>query len=102
MVSAKEIASKVRDPAVYASWRKHYPVAGDQKTILDALGITANNFSHAEAIFRELGIAITGNKQDGSCDPIVERKRFGLSHGEWGEPLPDVDLSAIEQYMRER
>lgn len=108
MKTAQAIASKVQDPA--STWERRKLAKTEpgkaQQIVLDALGVQANNFAHAEAIFEALGIAVTPVRQGRRSVPQVsklDRSGGGFNldgEGEaWDDWGPDVDLSAISEWM---
>ena len=107
-MSVQEIASKVQDPANVWETRQQYPVGKAQEMVLKALGLTANNNGHASAIFTALGISVSTKRQGRTSVPVVARMEteFGGwnagGDGEsWTISQPDVDLSALAQWMVE-
>lgn len=109
MKSIKEIAGRVKDPAsMWGNKRviSKTPPGVAQQIILDALGIQANNFSHANAIFEAIGIGVGHKRVGRSSVPVVsklDRSGGGFNldgEGEaWDDWSPDVDLSAIREWM---
>lgn len=57
-------------------YRRSYPASKAQVTILDALGLDADdyNFAQAEIIFDELGIIVTSKRQGRKSIPAVAVK----------------------------
>lgn len=107
MKTAQEIASKVQDPADTwegRKWAKTEPGKA-QQAILNALGVQANNFAHAERIFDALGIAVKPVRVGRQSVPEVIVKDLsggGISidgDGDAWDLTPDVDLSAIAQWV---
>ncbi len=109
MNTIQDIAAKVPDPA-QRNWNSRRigktPPGVAQQTILDALGIEAANFAHANAIFEALGIGVGHKRVGRSSVPVVEKlDRSGggfnrAGEGEaWDDWGPDVDLSAISEWM---
>lgn len=105
-MSVQEIASKVQDPANVWETRQQYPVGKAQETVLKALGISANNNGHAEAIFTALGISVSSKRVGRSSVPVVaqlETVGGGWNPGgdgdSWTISLPDVDLSSLARWM---
>lgn len=108
MKTPQEIAQNAKDPA--DNWNIRYlsktAPGVAQAVILDALNIQANNFAHAKIIFQDLGIDV-GHKRIGRASvPVVTRlDRSGGAfnrdgEGEvWEDWGPDVDLSAIKEWM---
>lgn len=110
MKSIKEIAQKVEDPASIWENRRagKTPPGKAQQTILDALDIQANNFSHANAIFEAIGIGVGHKRVGRSSVPVVsklDRSGGGFNldgEGEaWDDWGPDINLSAIKEWMEE-
>jgi len=84
---------------------RNYPIGKAQQMVLDALGLKANDFSEAEKIFKELGIAVGSKRQGRSSVPVVTVKdRFGGGFNAAREGViyrehQDHDFSAIEQWI---
>lgn len=51
--------------------KKQYPVGKAQQMVLDALGITATDFSDAEAKFAELGIVVSSKREGRTSIPQI-------------------------------
>lgn len=108
MKTVQEIAQNAKDPA--DNWKTRYlsktAPGVAQTVILQALDIKANNFAHAKVIFQELGIDVGHKRVGRSSIPVVTKlDRSGGAiniegDGEiWDDWGPDVDLSAIEEWM---
>ena len=84
---------------------RNYPVGKVQQMVLDALNITAKDFSEAERIFKDLGIAVGSKRQGRSSVPVVTvEDRFGGGFNAAREGVvyrkhQDHDFSAIEQWI---
>ena len=86
--------------------QKHFPVGATQAKVLTALGLTAENFDHANAIFDRIGIVVSSKRVGRTTEPVVTlRDRVGGGFNEYGEgetwdiPTEDVDLAPIKQWM---
>lgn len=108
MKTIQEIAQNAKDPADNWNTRHLSKTAPGvaQAVILQALGIKANNFAHAKVIFQELGIDVGHKRVGRSSIPVVTKlDRSGGAiniegDGEiWDDWGPDVNLSAIEEWM---
>lgn len=109
MKTVQEIATTVQDPA--NTWKTRHmgktPPGVAQQVILSALGITANNHAHANAIFSALGIGVQARRVGRSSVPEVVLTTVGgyafnrEGEGEGGEyhPADGLDLSPIAQWM---
>lgn len=102
MKSPQEIASKIDSNRFHAKT----PTGVAQQIILDALGIEAESFGHANAIFNALGITVLAKRQGRTSVPEVIKNDLsggGFSNydgsGEAWDYTPDVDLSAIKNWM---
>lgn len=105
-MSVQEIASKVIDPANAWETRRQFPVGKAQEMVLKALGISANNNGHAEAIFTALGICVIAKRQGRTSIPMVARLETvgggwnaGGDGDEYKISYPDVDLTPLAQWM---
>ena len=84
---------------------KSYPVGKAQQMVLDALGLTAKDFSEANQIFEGLGITVGSKREGRSSVPVVTVKdRFGDGFNAAREGVvyrehKDHDFSAIEQWI---
>ena len=82
-----------------------YPVGKAQQMVLDALGLTARDFSEANDIFKKLGIVVGSKRQGRSTVPVVTVKdRFDGGFSAAGDGFEyrkydDADFSAIEQWI---
>jgi hypothetical protein len=98
----QEVAQKVIDPATLPQNRGYgiskMAVGVAQNKVLQALGITANNFKHADVIFDALGITVSSKRGT----PSVTRKTVSAvsQYGEGEETYQEkFDFSAISQWM---
>jgi hypothetical protein len=110
--TAQQIASQVTDPAS-STWEKRRlgrtPPGKAQQIVLDALGIEANNFAHANEIFTALGISVVPVRQGRRSVPSVRLLdtsggAFNLEgEGEaWDNyAAVDVDLSVLDEWLEE-
>jgi len=82
-----------------------YPVGKAQQMVLDALGLTAKDFSEASKIFEDLGISVGSKRQGRSSVPVVTvEDRFSGGFSAAGDGFEyrkhqDHDFSAIEQWI---
>jgi hypothetical protein len=107
--TAQEIAQATPDPQ-RATNRKtnNTPPGVAQSVILDALNIQADNFIHANVIFKALGITVIPKRVGRSSVPVVsllDSSGGGIDiYGDgdaWDDTSPDVDLSAISEWMED-
>jgi len=83
-----------------------FPVGKAQQMVLQALGKKAQTFSEATAVFEQMGIVVSSKRQGRESVPVVivkARMGGGWNAGGDGESwreYPDVDLSAIEQWIQ--
>lgn len=85
---------------------KDYPVGAAQAKVLKALGLTAQGFSEANAIFEKLGLSVTSKRVGRSSEPVVELLATvggGWTSGGDGESYSinyrAIDLTPIMQWM---
>jgi hypothetical protein len=107
MKTVQEIVREVKNPA--DEWRNRrlnkMAPGKAQQIILDALGIEAECHAHANQIFKALGITVIAVRQGRRSIPIVHMASLeggGLNRegeGEYWNLTPDVDLSAIKEWM---
>jgi hypothetical protein len=101
MKSAREVASKVDS----SQFNKKTAPGVAQQVILNALGIDAESFGHANAIFDALGITVIAKRVGRSSVPEVIKRDlsgggFNLDgEGEAWDLTPDIDLSTIKEWM---
>jgi len=103
MKTAQEIAEKVDA----SKFNRRTPPGKAQQVILCTLGVEAESFGHANAIFEKLGIIVMAKRQGCKSVPVVQRNdlsggdfnRYG--EGEAWDLSVDVDLSAIQDYIEE-
>ena len=87
--------------------RRNYPVGKAQQMVLDALNLTARDFSEANRIFENLGIVVSSKRQGRRSVPVITVKdRLGGAFNAAGEGVEyreyaDVDLSAVAQWVEE-
>jgi len=110
MKTAQEIAQATKNPA--DEWRNRrlgkMAPGKAQQTILDALGIEAECYAHAEEIFKALGIGVVPVRVGRRSVPSVgllnraggAMNEFGEGE-EWAAIEPQCDLSAIAEWMTE-
>lgn len=86
--------------------QKHFAVGATQSKVLKALGMTAENFDHANAIFDRIGIVVSSKRVGCVTEPVVARRETvggGFNaYGEgdtWNIPTEDVDLTPLAQWM---
>lgn len=76
-----------------------------QEIILEALDIEAESFGHANAIFKALGFTVAAVRQGRKSVPCVHMGALAGGamnrdgEGESWDLAPDVDLSAIDQWV---
>jgi len=109
MKTAQEIAQTVKNPA--DEWRNRklnkMALGKAQQTILDALGIEAENYAHAEAIFTALGIVVNHKRVGRKSVPVVSKiDQAGGAMNQFGEGeewpgINPVDFSAITEWMEQ-
>ena len=85
----------------------NYPISKTQKMVLDALNLTANDFSDADRIFADHGIVVSSKRVGRATEPVVSRL---ASHGGGWNPGGDgeeytvnyksIDLAPISQWMK--
>lgn len=85
---------------------KPTPVGVAQQKVLDALNLTASDWTDAIRKFDEIGITVNSKRVGRSSEPVVSLKettRGGWNRGGDGESYTvsykSVDLSAIAQWM---
>lgn len=83
-----------------------YPVGKTQRMVLNALGLTATDFSDAERIFDDLGLVVASKRQGRSVVPVIRRKATRISwnsdgEGEAYQQPVTADLSKISQWMED-
>lgn len=86
--------------------QKHFPVGAAQRMVLNALGLTADNFDHANAIFDHYGLVVSGKREGRTSVPVIRmRETVGGAFNAYGEgeawdiPAAPIDLSAVEQWI---
>lgn len=86
---------------------KAYPVGATQEKVLNALNMTATDFTDAERIFAEIGIEVTSKRIGRATEPVISRKSTyggGWSEGGDGEEYQisykDIDLTPLTQWMK--
>jgi len=79
-----------------------YPISKAQEKVLAALGLTANDFGEAEALFERIGIIVKSKRGV----PVVSlRKRQGGGFSDDGDGFvfdierDEIDLSPLKQWM---
>ncbi len=84
-----------------------YPTSVAQDKVLEALGLTATDFTDAERIFAEIGIQVTSKRVGRSSEPVVTElpvEGGGWSAGGDGESYKisykAIDLTPISQWMK--
>lgn len=82
--------------------QKHFPVGATQAKVLKALGLTAENFDHANAIFDHIGIEVSSKRQGRETVPVIRlRETSGGAFNAYGEgeswdlPAEYVDLTPV-------
>ncbi len=108
MTTLQEIAQATKNPA--DEWRNRHlgkmAPGKAQQIILDALGIEAENYAHAEEIFKALGIGVVAVRAGRRSVPRVgllnraggATNKFGEGE-EWEAIEPPCDLSAIAEWI---
>lgn len=82
-----------------------YPVGKTQATVLAALNIAANDFSHAEQIFQDLGLIVTSKRQGRKTIPVVkvlDRQSGAFNAAGEGvifDKYPDLDTTKIKKWV---
>ncbi len=86
--------------------QKHFPVGTTQAKVLEALGLTADNFDHANAIFERIGISVSSRREGRSTLPVIhltDHTGGGFNaYGEgetWEIPVEEIDLTPIEPWI---
>lgn len=103
MKSAIEVANKVDD----SRFDTRTAPGKAQQVILNALGIEASSFGHANAIFEALGITVIAKRVGRSSVPEVHiREEGGYVRTDYGDydgtvwsNADNVNLSAIKEWM---
>ena len=85
----------------------NYPTTKTQQQVLQALGLTARDYTEAERLFQERGLAVTSRREGRSTVPVVQR--LAATDGGWNSGgdgyeyevayLP-VDMSKLTQWMQ--
>lgn len=85
----------------------NYPISKTQKMVLDALNLTANDFSDADRIFADHGIVVSSKRVGRATEPVVSRLAShggGWNVGGDGESYKisykGIDLTAISHWMK--
>lgn len=85
---------------------KDLPIGVAQRKVLTALGLTANGFGEANAIFEKLGLNVTSKRVGRSSEPVVEVLASvggGWTGGGDGESYHisyrAIDLTPLFQWM---
>jgi len=83
-----------------------FPVGVAQKKVLDALNLTAADFTAAKQVFESIGIDVTSKRVGRSSEPVV--RMMATQYGGWspdgdGESyerkFAKIDLTAIAQWI---
>jgi len=84
-----------------------YPVGSAQQKVLDALNLTASDFTAAEQVFESLGIEVTSQRVGRSSEPVVTMKQTdfgGWNHGgdgeSWTKSFKQADLTPIARWIK--
>ena len=86
---------------------RSYPVGAAQQMVLDALNLTARDFSEANRIFENLGIVVSSKRQGRRSVPVITVKsRIGggfnvADEGVEYRKYHNIDLSAVAQWVEE-
>lgn len=95
-----QIAATVPTPT-----ERQFPVGKAQQQVLDALGLRAQGFNHANQIFEALGIQVTSVRTGRTSQARVAiMSRYAGAMNQYGEgeewlAYPDVDLSALRPFL---
>lgn len=82
-----------------------YPVGKTQQLVLDALNLTAANFTEAKKIFEDLGLVVASKREGRKTIPVItvlDRQGGAFNAGGDGEEFTlyqDIDTTAIEQWI---
>ncbi len=82
------------------------PVGKAQQQVLEALGLTASDFSEANQKFNELGIVVSSKRVGRNSEPVITVKETdfgGWNPGGDGESYSTgrtADLSAVKQWIK--
>lgn len=83
-----------------------YPVGSAQRQVLNALNLTAADFTAAEQVFESIGIEVTSRRVGRSSEPVVTMKQteFGGFNREgdgesWSKSFTKIDLTPIAQWI---
>jgi len=103
MKNAQVVASKVDS----SGFNRRTEPGKAQGIILNALGVEAESFGHAEAIFEAFGISVIAVRQGRRSVPEVRRttvggygyNAYGEMDGDFYNPADGIDLSAISEWM---
>lgn len=82
------------------------PVGKAQQQVLEALGLTASDFSEANQRFNELGIVVSSKRVGRNSEPVITIKEtdFGgfnsYGDGETWNTGKKSDLSAVKQWIK--
>lgn len=89
--------------------QKHFPVGATQAKVLKALGLTADNFDHANAIFDHYGITVSSKREGRETVPVIRFRETtdgafnAYGEGEtWDIPAEPIDLTPVVQWMSEQ
>lgn len=85
----------------------NYPTSATQEKVLNAIGMTATDFTEAERIFAEIGIIVTSKRIGRSSEPVITRKdaydggwNAGGDGAEYKISYKDIDLTPLAQWMK--
>lgn len=91
---------------------KGYPVSKTQQMVLEALKLTAKDFTDADRIFANYGFTVTAKRDGKNTVPVIvmlptEKAYSGLAYSEYADSNYDngieykhIDLSPVAQWLQ--
>lgn len=83
-----------------------YPVGAAQRQVLNALNLTAADFTAAEQVFESIGIEVTSKRVGRSSEPVIRMKQTqfgGFNRGgdgeSWSKSFTKIDLTPVQQWI---
>lgn len=83
-----------------------YPIGSAQRQVLNALNLTAADFTAAEQVFDSIGIVVTSKRVGRSSEPVITMKQTefgGFNSGgdgeSWSKTFKQIDLTPVAQWI---